>query len=214
MSKGRGRGSSSRAMIDALGIKNRDAIPAPILHPPPLFPPMEKKPLELKNDEASSSLLLIQQEWCQRMRQSPFYLKPVLKTGSNSIVKYSDRYKTATTNDLTELLNNIPNWKTFMPKELHFVKRKKTVPTSAKPKNQTASKLEQTGEIGDKLKQLEEKEGVVTIIESEDDERLTEDEHYDEEVEEEAGDYNQTYFDPGDEFALDEEDALDDGPSY
>ena len=213
MSKGRGRGSSSRAMIDALGIKSRDAIPAPILQPPPLFPPMEKKPLELKNDESSRSLLLIHQECRKRMRQSPFYLKPVLKTGSNSIVKYSDRYKTATTNDLTELLNNIPNWKTFMPKELHFVKRKKTVPTSVK-KSQTATTLTQTGEIGDKLKKLEEKEGVVTTIESEEDERLTEDEHYDEEVEEEEGDYNQTYFDPGDEFAMDEEDALDDGPSY
>lgn len=39
-------------------------------------------------------------------------------------------------------------------------------------------------------------------------------EEYDEEVEEEEGDYQQTYFDPGDEYAVDEDDALDDGPSY
>ena len=39
-------------------------------------------------------------------------------------------------------------------------------------------------------------------------------EFYDEEIEEEDTDYNATYFDNGEDYGGDEEDALDDGPYY
>ena len=214
MSRGKGRGSARGVSnIEALGIKSRDGIPPPLLHPPPLFPPLEKKPLELKNDETTQYLSLVKQELNHFMRQSPFYLKPILQqsaAGNNSIIKYSDRYKTTSSNDLTDLLNSIPNWKDYMPKELHFVKRK--------PARKTADHLSKKNllEIGERLKRLEEREETVTAAgESEDDEGVrTEDEYYDEEIEEEEGDYQQTYFDPGDGFGADDDDAIDDGPSY
>ena len=223
MSRGRGRGASKGIIsnLEALGIKSRDSIPPPLLHPPPLFPQLERKPLELKNDETSRYLLCVKQELQNQMRQSPFYLKPIVHKANNEIIKYSDRYKTSSSNDLTELLNSIPNWKTYMPKELHFIKRKtvsKLTPIIQIPETERHSSNHRGPvpqvEIGERLKQLEEKEGV--IIESEDDDGgvRTEDE-YDEEIEEEQGDYQQSYFDPGDEFSIDaEDDALEDGPSY
>ena len=51
---------------------------------------------------------------------------------------------------------------------------------------------------------------------SEEEELMTEDENYDEEVEEEGTDYNLTYFDNGEDYLAGEEDALEDneGPYY
>lgn len=69
-------------------------------------------------------------------------------------------------------------------------------------------------EIGERLKQLEEKEKVTVESEDDDGGAKTEDEYYDEEIEEELGDYQQSYFDPGDEFDNDEDDTLEDGPLY
>ena len=45
---------------------------------------------------------------------------------------------------------------------------------------------------------------------------MTEDENYDEEIEEEGTDYNLTYFDNGEDYLAGEEDALEDneGPYY
>ena len=84
---------------------------------------------------------------------------------------------------------------------------------SAGLKGQLETKKQKRGSVDleRRLDQLEKEEqtgseGEVTGGETE--------EEYDEEVEEEEGDYQQTYFDPGDEYAVDEDDALDDGPSY
>ena len=51
---------------------------------------------------------------------------------------------------------------------------------------------------------------------SDDEELMTEDENYDEEIEEEGTDYNLTYFDNGEDYLAGEEDALEDneGPYY
>lgn len=217
MSRGRGRGSAKGITnIEALGIKSRDAIPPPLLHPPPLFPPLERKPLELKNDETTRNILTCKKDYESQIRNSPFYIRPSVRREVNVIAKYSDRYKTSHVNDITELLNSIPNWKMFMPKELHFAKRKVIKPK--KPSTDIKDKLHSTTEISERLNQLEKKEQVLQQVaaESEDDEGVKTDleEYYDEEIEEEEGDYQQSYFDPGDEFGVDEDDALDDGPSY
>ena len=106
-----------------------------------------------------------------------------------------------------------------MPKELYFVKQRIKKKTKSKPvvsgNNQSLSgKHLPQAEIGEQLKQLEEREQVLGESEEEEGGAKTEDEYYDEEIEEEEGDYQQTYFDPGDDFGGDEDDALEDGPSY
>ena len=72
-----------------------------------------------------------------------------------------------------------------------------------------------------KLNELERLEssssgGVGDGAASEEEELMTEDENYDEEVEEEGTDYNLTYFDNGEDYLAGEEDALEDneGPYY
>lgn len=221
---GRGRGgfrAGGSMPTEALGIKSRDAIPPPLLHPPPLFPPLERKPLELRNDDMARNILTCKKDYDTRLRQSPFYIKPLAQKDTNKITRYSDRYKTSHVNDITQLLNNIPNWKAFMPKELHFVKRKSR--KSIKSMKVSTPSIDHTHTVTDistRLNQLEEKEqssgvgvGTTGTADSDDEEGVADqgEEYYDEEVEEEEGDYQQTYFDPGDEFGVDEDDALDDG---
>ena len=219
---GRGRGTTrGLGNLEALGIKPGEGIPPPILQPPPLFPQMERKPLELRNSETSQYLLCVKQDLKQFFKQSPFYLKPDSLHGKD-IVRYSDKYKSSKATDLNELLKYIPNMKNMMPKELQFTKkpkkhkltpltkqgRKKLKMSSNKETNndtQTKSKL------SDQLNRLVEHD---EPAESEEEGGIITEDEYDEEIEEEEGDYQLTYFDPGDDFGGDEDDNLDDGPSY
>ena len=63
--------------------------------------------------------------------------------------------------------------------------------------NETTVQVKEEGEEG-------EGEGEEALVE----------EFYDEEIEEEDTDYNVTYFDNGEDYGGDEEDALEDGPYY
>ena len=227
--RGRGKGLGN---LEAFGLKPGDGLPPPILQPPPLYPPTQRKPLELSSTEADLYLLCVKQELRHFMRQSPFFLKPE-NVKKDSIERYRDKYSDAEGTDLDRFLQCIPNW-SVIPKELHLHRAKKKTKRLQKfqpkavPRTMTnISASEQSGsadggeekkqqerrsvDLERRLEQLEKEEqtgseGEVTGGETE--------EEYDEEVEEEEGDYQQTYFDPGDEYAVDEDDALDDGPSY
>lgn len=215
------------------------AAPPPILKPPPVFPLLERKPLKLREDELTEYLYSIKQEYRQYMQQSPFHLRS--ETNKSSIHRYSDKYFKSKDNQNGKSLPWAVDWN-FFPKELQLHKPKKIVKSKSskvkkklrkrsldsgsdvetpKKKRKVTFAEEEGGETpqgkeGDvmtKLKDLEKKEGETS---GEEDEvpGSGDEEFYDEEIEEEGTDYNQSYFDNGEDFI--EEDNLEDneGPYY
>lgn len=222
--RGRGRGGKSFGNLEALGLSSGDSLPPPILQPPPLYPPMERPPLELSATEADEDILFYKQNLRHWMRSSPFYIKSEKAANfeDESIERYRDKYKNTDTNDLSLFVRSIPDW-SVVPQELHInvattkkkdkaLRAKRAAKHSlAKSKASTGDQVVEGGEVSKHLDQLEKDEQ--TGSEGEGTGGETEEE-YDEEVEEEEGDYQQTYFDPGDEYAADEDDALEEDPSY
>ena len=248
MSRGRGRGRGRGkpfAHMEGIGLAPGEAAPPPILKPPPLFPVLERKPLELKIDSVSEYLFSIKQEFQQWMKQSPFYLKA--KHHTATIDRYSDKYQEHRDDHSEETFPWKVEWK-FFPAELQLKKKKvkktrvvksKSPSTSSKRKrkieNKSTSKKkkrkvtfvdseasdseqskDKEGDILKKLKDLEKSEGSGEDEQSGEEENVPsgEEEYYDEEIEEEGTDYNQTYFDNGEDYI--EEDNLEDneGPYY
>lgn len=124
MSRGRGRGRGRGrpfGNMEGIGIGPSDAAPPPILQPPPLFPILERKPLEMKIDASSEYLYSVKQELQLFMKQSPFYVKA--DSDKPSIERYSDKYKEVKNGGLFELTWT-PEWDYF-PAELQPKNRKK-----------------------------------------------------------------------------------------
>lgn len=223
-----GRGRGGRSNLEAIGIPPGESVPPPILQPPPLYPPMERRPLELSDSESDQYLVRVKEEFQLFMHQSPFNLK--FDSVKSDIERYSDKYKASfEENDLQRLVMCIPSWSLF-PRELHLRCRKrprsssgyspvvsrsrKRQASSASPVNlkQLEGDTEKDGVTENKLTKLAElEEETVNNPEEGDEEEVIEDEVYDEEIEEEEGDYQLSYFDPGEDFVADEDDALEDG---
>lgn len=124
MSRGRGRGRGRGrpfGNMEGIGFGPGEAAPPPILQPPPLFPILERKPLELKIDDESEYLYSIKQELRQHMKESPFYLKA--ESVKASIERYSDKYKELTSSEINDLAWS-PEWEYF-PDELQLKKKRK-----------------------------------------------------------------------------------------
>ena len=221
-----GRGRVGRSNLEAIGIAPGESLPPPILQPPPLYPPMERRPLELSNTETDRYLVGIKQEFQQRMQQSPFYLKS--DSARTDIKRYSDKYKmSAQQSDLQQLLKCIPSWDLF-PRELRLSRKRRArsasrynpLVSSSCRQHPPSSLNEDTvraetgvhvaSSIDNTLSKLEEMEKTGANTEEGTEEELVDDEVYDEEVEEEEGDYQLSYFDPGEDFVVDEDDALED----
>ena len=221
-----GRGRGGRTNLEAIGISPGESVPPPILQPPPLYPPMERRPLELSNTETDRYLVSVKQEFQQHMQQSPFYLKS--DSTRTDIKRYSDKYKASLQqNDLQQLLKCIPSWSLF-PRELHLSCRRRLRsasrynPLVSKSRGQRSSSTlskslvqAETGvqiasSVDNTLSKLEELEKTGNNTEEGNEEEVVEEEVYDEEVEEEEGDYQLSYFDPGEDFVVDEDDALED----
>ena len=207
MSGKRGRGRGSRlADLESLGIKPGDGVPPPILQPPGLYPPMERRPLDLSNTEADRYMLAVKQDHVVVAKQLPFYI--TRDTRHHDIHRYSNKYRSPHT--LESLLTHIPLWETMLPKQLHFDKSRARKRDCAARKSSKRSIHDK--KLIEKLSTLAEEEGEGSGESEGEDGNVTEDDFYDEELEEETGDYQLTYFDPGDGDD-DEADALD-GPSY
>eukprot|EP00731_Ephydatia_muelleri_P011055 Em0005g1641a len=235
MSRGRGkapRGRGFGSQLEALGITSAgDSAPPPILQPPPLFPPLDRKPLELKATDVDQYLLEVKQELRAFMRESVFYLVDDSDAGLNHVGTKARVERGAQ--------EWVPDWQYF-PKELEAKKRKvkKTagVAKAAKPKMaaktvRKLNKVEVLEPIFDESEVLKaaspkntvdqsllegagkpsneseekaaEKEGEEK--DSEEEGAGDEEEYYDEEMEEEGTDYNLTYFDPGEEYGDDDD---------
>lgn len=249
--------------MELLGLSPGQPAPPPILQPPPDFPPLDRKPLTLRELDVDGYRLTVKQDFREQMRQSQFYLKAgSVKKG---IEKYSDRYQAMKLSEVDNRLGWEADWDYF-PEELRIEKPKKkkkcqagskyspNVTTRKRTRSATGKHGEESGgkdaftpeakrkkrvsfaddsggeEVGidteKKLNELERLEssssggggggGGGEGAASEDEELMTEDENYDEEVEEEGTDYNLTYFDNGEDYLAGEEDALEDneGPYY
>lgn len=192
MSRGRGRGRGQSFHLQQVGLAPGEAPPA-ILQPPPLFPELERKPLQCKRNELDNYLLSVKQEFRTAITQGPLYIKLVDKK-SFKIERYSDKYKRCTRQEKANLNTAL------IPKELLSTTRKHKL---GKKKTKTiASNLA--------VEHLKEES---SENESGEEQQQPADTLYDEEQEEE-GDYQLTYFDDGEDYGIDEDDNLDDGPCY
>ena len=107
--------------MELLGITPGQPAPPPILQPPPDYPPLDRKPLELRTSDIDEYLLTVKQELRQQMQRSHFFLKAESKR--RDVEKYSDRYQSDKPMDSDNHLGWEVNWNYF-PKELNLMKRK------------------------------------------------------------------------------------------
>ncbi|XP_019619425.1 PREDICTED: DNA-directed RNA polymerase III subunit RPC7-like isoform X1 [Branchiostoma belcheri] len=224
--RGRGRGKPLSFDIETLGFQNRKELPQSKDEPPPLYPPLEFKPVPLQEGEEANYLLALKQEFRGSMRESPYFIKP--QSTKKDIERYSDKYQLNGQNK-GQGLGWTPNWNTF-PKELRIREKKpKRLKLSVKP-SLAGTKLKAKGQKGDtkeaenKLKRIlqAEEEGDEDDDEDEEEkkkkeaegEEEEEEEFYDDEDIEEGTDYALSYFDNGEDYLDADDDALEDGPVY
>ncbi|CAI7995337.1 DNA-directed RNA polymerase III subunit RPC7 [Geodia barretti] len=244
MSRGRGRGRGRGKPFAGLeSLLPGEPPPPPILTPPPLFPPMEKRPLELRKLPTDTELLALKENLRLYMQQSPFALKAGPE--KQGIRRYSDKYIQLLESESNEFVSWRPDWR-FFPGELRpgSSKRRRVssgpkpvVPSSRKrarsseggrgggggagkdsaPPGRKKVTFADGGERVDPLSDVDEsvtKEKGEEEGEGEEGEGEVEEEVYDEEVEEEDTDYNMSYFDNGEDYGGNESDALEEGPCY
>lgn len=199
---------------EQLGFSKGEALPPPVLQPPPKYLPLEYKPLPLNITAEMSYMLELKREYAEYLRDSYNNVLPVVI--KKDIERYSDRYQDLIT-DKTSYEARY-DW-TRMPAELKPQPRKRKGPKVEKPK-----KKKKNVDVESKLQELEKKESSQQsdVEEEEKEEEETEekeDDHVeDEEVEpdeemDEGTDYLNNYFDNGEGYD-EEDDNLDDGPVY
>ncbi|XP_065059572.1 DNA-directed RNA polymerase III subunit RPC7-like [Rhopilema esculentum] len=213
---GRGRGRSYSFDTGALGFGKGDAIPAAILQPPPLFPPLEFKPSPLRNTEADEYLLALKQEFRAGMKDSLYFVKTSVK--SKDIARYSDKYKTSQSNGAGFIIENA-----LLPKELQKrlkrTKLKAVTPAivikKKRPKNDKLNIDEEESTTLEVLEKVIEEKVVADDEDVQEGDEIEEEEEYYEEDEEEDNDYLVNHYDEGDdEFGMGDDDDGDEGPVY
>ncbi|KAL9986078.1 hypothetical protein ACROYT_G000152 [Oculina patagonica] len=209
--RGRGRGRGLSFDVGMIGFGRGEALPAAIQQPPPLYPPLDAKPLPLRQTEADEYMLALKQELRGCMRELPYFVKAKVKT--KDVERFSDRYR----EKQTEGLEWQPDWKLF-PNELKIKVKKRLTPNSARPR--IPKRAERNTQATDALKQLDEmvkkeveeekaEDKQEEEIEEEDEEEL----EYDEEEQEEENDYLVSHFDDDEDGFMDDDD-MDEGPIY
>ncbi|BFZ01730.1 hypothetical protein BsWGS_04769 [Bradybaena similaris] len=218
--RGRGRGRGMSINIEALGLGREEILPA-VAQPPPLYPPLQFKPVPLPQSNDLDYMLALKQELRESFQKSPFYVKAPNKV--KDIERYSDKYQPGL-NDSGSA--HVPDWTRF-PHELREHPRKRVrVNKTAKPNIKVARQVDgdDVSKMLEKLEQndvnIENTENPEATEEGDDEEKKEggnedgeEEEEYDEEDAEEETDYNQAYFDNGEEYGDDDEDD-DEGPTY
>lgn len=212
---GRGRGVSAFTFnIEALGI-GRGSMPEARVGPSPLFPNTDFKPVPLKAGEDEDYMLALKQEMRGTMQRLPHNIKP--HSNKAEVEKYTERYLRQSQIDDQEWT---PDWNLF-PKELMPQKKRPRAKTGIKKKTVLSHK--DTEDVLSKLDELAKKDdGTAEKSDDEtekktrnkDEEEEIEEEEYDEEDIEEENDYIESYFDNGEDFALDSDDNMDGEATY
>lgn len=215
--RGRGRGGMS-FNVEELGFGSGEALPGPVLQPPPLYPPLERQPVPLKCGSEIGYLLALKRDYIEYLKYSPAYILPTIK------VKDIERYSDSKNVDTTNKSNSLPyDWKRY-PMELRPLQRSKKKRLRSESSGIVSKKVGKLEDVTNKLEELEKQEAQGDSEEKNEenkDEKEKED-HQEEEVEEEdqdeemddGTDYVNNYFDNGESYLDDEDDNLDDGPVY
>ncbi|GFU04853.1 uncharacterized protein NPIL_8481 [Nephila pilipes] len=195
---GRGRGRGRGMPFRRVGFGSEDVLP-PLNQPPPVYPPLQFKPVPLLTGKKIHYTLTLKQEIRSSFKESGYYVPPV--SMKKDIERYTDKYQQIHAAD------QIVWDKKLFPKELFqrpLKKKRKTL----KPKKKEVA-------IVQKLEVLEAKEEESDVVEEE--EEKEEDgeimEESEEELEEET-DYGHSYFDNGESYLDEEEDNADEGYEY
>lgn len=216
--RGRGRGRGKGMSLEQLGVQKGEVLPDRIVGPPETYPPLEFRPVQPTQEKnlAESYLLVVKKEYREHMQNSQFYIQPGVKR--KDIERYSDRYQLLASHRGQLSLN----WSRF-PKELHptsmSILRKKRKKESEKVKVNVKKARTKDMNVSETLEALEKAEAMGTEG-NEEDERENADKAEVEDVEEleevdeeldEGTDYFNSYFDNGDNYLDEEDDALEEG---
>ncbi|XP_058963494.1 DNA-directed RNA polymerase III subunit RPC7-like isoform X2 [Pocillopora verrucosa] len=188
--RGRGRGRGFSFDVGVIGFKRGEALPATIQQPPPLYPPLDVKPLPLRQTDADEYMLALKQELRGCMRELPYFVKAEIK--SKDIERFSDRYREKKKEEL--------EWQPG-PRIGKPVKKNSVGVEALKQLEEMVQKEGDNDQAND-----QEEEGT----EGESGEEELE---YDEEEQEEENDYLVSHFDD-DEDAFMDDDDMDEGPIY
>nr|CAI5817191.1 unnamed protein product [Callosobruchus analis]CAI5820010.1 unnamed protein product [Callosobruchus analis] len=204
--RGRGRGGATRTFnreqLSQMGVSSNETLPGPVTQPPPLYPLMDRKPVPLTQSSEIDYLLILRQDFIDRMQISGSYLKM-------PECKFNQAEQT-----IDKLVAQLPkvkekfDWRLF-PSELRpkamakRVKKKVEKVVNVEQRLELLEKLEEKSEdIEGKPKNDDDNEEIEQIDEIEEDEEM-----------DEGTDYANNYFDNGENYE-DEDDALEDGPIY
>ncbi|XP_045132627.1 DNA-directed RNA polymerase III subunit RPC7-like [Portunus trituberculatus] len=216
--RGRGRGRGKGMSLEQLGVQKGEVLPDRIVGPPETYPPLEFRPVQPTQEKnlAESYLLVVKKEYREHMQNSQFYIQPGVKR--KDIERYSDRYQLLSSHRGQLSLN----WSRF-PKELHptsvSILRKKRKKEAEKVKVNVKKARTKDMNVSETLEALEKAEAM-GMEDNEEDERENADKAEVEDVEEleeadeeldEGTDYFNSYFDNGDNYLDEEDDALEEG---
>lgn len=214
---GRGRGRAALSFnVEALGIQQGEALPGPVLQPPPSYPVLETVTAPIYPSLKFGETLQYKKDFLNFYTRLRVDIEEVAKSGNK---RSFDSTSISSAQNKKERPQLNYEWTRF-PTELRpgTTKRSKKIPKV---------KIKALADIDKMLAQLEQKENAmfnadesVVKVEKEQDERNEDEGMGEEEIEhdsdqemDEGTDYNSNYFDNGESY-LDEDDDGDDGPVY
>lgn len=219
--RGRGRGSQLTG-VEQLGFGVGESMPTPVLQPPPLYPPLENRPVPLRCSPEDEYCVELRRDFIECLHDSPAYL--VAQTVRSDIERYSDRYQAAVSSKSKQLPLTFPT--SHLPSELRPIVKDKAKREKAKKSNTTrasskavdiTTRLEELEKTEDQLGDAEEEEEQKESEEKDADDAEDKDEEEIEDPDEEMDDgtdYANNYFDNGEGYLDDDDDNLEDGPVY
>ena len=130
---GRGRGRAAMSFnVEQLGFNVGEALPGPVLQPPPVYPIMENRPFPLQGGVEGEYMMALKRDFVEFLRDSPAFVVPAVAKAE--IERYSDRYQVALANKNHGELKL--DWSYFPPELRQQTKvtgkRKKKEATSSK----------------------------------------------------------------------------------
>ncbi|KAK3920872.1 DNA-directed RNA polymerase III subunit RPC7-like [Frankliniella fusca] len=233
--RGRGRGGGSsfnREISERMGMApgSSETPVESVLEPPPLFPPLENRPVPLELGVEGEYLLALKRDFVGYFRDSPSFIQNVV-VKSDNIQRYSDRYQNATL-ALKTITDVVRDWSHF-PNELRGSVQLQKKKRKLKGSTGRAKVPKKSEDITTRLEELEKREEQGSDADGETEGQDTEgakdenkenkdadsdaEEAEEEDVDEEMDDgtdYINSYFDNGEEYLDEEDDNLEDGPVY
>lgn len=223
MSRGRGRGKWRGRSNEGV-LPTGEPAPPPILQPPPLYPTLDRRPLELKSSDIEDYLMIIKQDFKASM--SPYHFTKT-DPKSGAIARYLHKFRK--NGEGSGDVGWDINWNYF-PMELKIGGKTKRLKSNRgkrtalddnppKAKKRRRVKFDENGEgrdgegLAKKLDTLEKAEQSSAESEQSAEEENAE-EVYNEYEDEEGTDYNLTYFDNGEDYEVGDDEALEEGPVY